>query len=345
MNLDPLHDLSLGAVELLDGFLLSEPENVPVTDEELTDLLLGNLSDREKERVSHRLTLSVAGRRRLLDIGGELALLEVTPFGSWSARNREGAFLKTARTALTNLTLVTARDWDQIVRSPEPVFAQIRAFFMSAANEARLALSSPRFAEERGEIGAGHLFASVTPAGDLEAFAAPLLEGNITKGHRAVLEVADPLGGGFPVAESKFEEGRWIFRAAGFGNMAGFPEGPLPNGLFRVKVEGQSPSPESPGALSVDCGDGRTILVPLLRPAEIVNGELALFLSIPREEFLGKRLIVSVPNGRREVVLGQWNVAEIAQGQPLRVEVFGLADGPLPFGSLLKGRLVDTRSE
>lgn len=345
MSLDPHHNLSPAAVEILDGLLLSEPDFEPVTDEELSDLLLGNLSDRDRERVSYRLTLSVAGRKRLLEINGEIARLETLPLGSWSKANREGALLRTARAALSALGQVGAKDWDLLMRSPEPVFGQIRSLYSAIASEARLALSAPRFADVRGEVGAGHLFAAVNPHGDLEAFAAPLLDGNVRPGHRAVLEVADPLGGGFPVAESQFEEGRWIFRAAGFGAATGFPEGPLPNGLFRVKIEGDIDSMESPGSLSVDCGKGRVIRVPMPRPAEILNGELSIFLSIPPEEFADKRLTISVPNGRREVVLGQWKVAEIIESRALRVEVFGLADGPLPFGSLLKGRLDDDRRD
>lgn len=350
MRLDPEHVLSEPAIEALDALQWTGPESSTteprIPEEALMGLVWGNLTQEDRERVTRLALRSPSARKRLVELHREMTDLLQSPLERWDGPVRTAFYLDPACRLLESVRGLAASQWNSIASSNEPRFAATRSVLERISQNVRIALSAPRMAAVRGGLAdaAPHLSAEVAADGSLEAIARP--ERQEPEGRSAILELVDPLGGRFPIAAAFLRDGRWTFRAEGFGPITGLTQGPLPNSLFEVAVEAEDPRTRESGSLWAEDEAGRLFAIDMTRPPSVFAGTLTLAIHVSpamREAYGNQRLVVSIPLGRYEVMLGSWSVSEMADAAKLEANVFDLPEGDLPLGSILRARLIERK--
>lgn len=329
MPLNPDHVLSAQAVEALDALRLDTSEPEIVSDADLLGVILQQHPKEDSERISRLLLRSPQSRRRMVELWGESRQLFSLPLERWSD----------APSAFTDLVAMAL-----IVPNGIPNrLSEARTLLASIGRHIRILLSAPRFAPMRGGE-ASRLSIGLDSEGTLEATATPMGAERAAEGEIASLSIADPLGGFVPIATSVLSRGTVRFTVEGFGALTGLPEGPLPSSLFDVRWgdAGKKIRP-GPSFLWVEGPDGDVVSLEFSAPPSVSRGILTLDLRIPSgflAAYPSGRLILSLPTGTQEVTLGSWLTSELSEATHLRIFTTGVPDGALPFGSILRARMI-----
>ncbi len=332
MSLDPGRDLSPRAVEALDGLAREDSRSELLEDAALLDLLRGATDPKDLERTASLISRSAEARRRLVGLHRTGTSLP-DPQGRDLAR------------AVVELALtLTPEHWDSVAGSREPRFVGVRDVLRTIVRNAQVAFAAPRFATSRGEAQrrTAGLQALVGSEGDL--LAQVTVHGAQAEGRAARIELIDPLGGGFPVATARLHGGRWEFRVPRFGAATGLPMGSLPSGLFRLRVDGEEAEGREPGALWVIDEEGDLLVLEMADPPQVSDDRLTVAVRIPedvRATYEGKELRLLLSVGTYECSLGTWSISEMETVSTLSIDAIDLPNGTLPFGSMVKGRILD----